>query len=109
MLAPKPPLQVQQFEGKYPEIWKDFSEFTDKCHDGGPLDEKSRRILKIGISIGAGLEGGLHSAVRHALAAGISADEISHAAVLAISTIGFPASMRALTWIEDCIVKTETP
>ena len=102
-MVPKLPLPVQKFEEKYPEIWKAFSEFTDKCHDGGPLDEKSRRILKIGIAIGAGLEGGLHSAVRHALAAGISADELRHAAVLSISTIGFPASMRALSWIEDCI------
>jgi 4-carboxymuconolactone decarboxylase len=100
---PERPKTVQQFEEKYPEVWKAFTDLAERSHTSGPLDERSRRFVKIGIAIGAGLEGGLHSAVRHALAAGIPADEIRHAAVLAISTVGFPAATRAMTWIEDCM------
>jgi alkylhydroperoxidase/carboxymuconolactone decarboxylase family protein YurZ len=45
--------------------------------------------------------------VRHALAEGFTPAEVRHAGVLAISTIGFPASMRALTWMQDCIAEYE--
>jgi 4-carboxymuconolactone decarboxylase len=78
-----------------------FSELSDHCHEGGPLDDKSRRLVKLAIAVAAGLEGGTHSAVRHAKDAGISQKEMEHVAVLAITTIGFPSAMRALSWIRD--------
>ena len=99
----KPPNTVQHFQETYGDVWKAFSALADKCHEAGPLDERNRRALKLGLAIGAGLEGGVHSAVRHALASGFTPDEVRHAAILAISTIGFPSSMRAFTWIQDCL------
>jgi 4-carboxymuconolactone decarboxylase len=91
----------ENFRDSYPEIWKAFSELSDHCHEGGPLDDKSRRLVKLAIAVAAGLEGGTHSAVRHAKDAGISQKELEHVAVLAITTIGFPSAMRALSWIRD--------
>jgi alkylhydroperoxidase/carboxymuconolactone decarboxylase family protein YurZ len=34
-------------------------------------------------------------------AEGLSADELHHVAYLAITTLGWPHAIRALTWIED--------
>jgi len=42
-------------------------------HETGPLDEKSRRLVKLALSVGAGLEGGTHSAAWSALQSGITA------------------------------------
>jgi 4-carboxymuconolactone decarboxylase len=40
------------------------------------IDEKTQRLGKLAIAVGAGIEGGTHSAVRHASEAGITPDEI---------------------------------
>src|ERR1700756_3072531 len=95
---PKP---VEELWKGYPTVWKAFNELGERCHEAGPLDEKSRRLVKLAMSIGAGLEGATHSAVRNARKAGITPEEIDHVAVLAISTLGFPAATRAMTWIQD--------
>jgi alkylhydroperoxidase/carboxymuconolactone decarboxylase family protein YurZ len=41
--------------------------------------------------------------MRKCVEAGVSADEIRHVALLSIPTIGFPATMAALTWVEDVL------
>ncbi|HEX8745783.1 MAG TPA: carboxymuconolactone decarboxylase family protein [Pyrinomonadaceae bacterium] len=95
------PSPVRGFRDDYKEVWQAFTELGDSCHKAGPLDERARRLVKLALAVGAGLEGGTHSAVRNGLSAGLTPEEMKHVAVLAITTIGLPASMRALTWIGD--------
>src|SRR3972149_583642 len=75
------------------------------CHPAGPLDERTRRLVKLGIAIGARLEGAVHSHTKRAVEGGISEDEIIHVALLAITTIGFPSTIAAITWIKDVLKK----
>lgn len=77
----------------------------DECHGAGPLDDRVRRLVKVGIAAAAQSEGAVHSAVRHAKAAGISAAEIHHVIVLSITTIGFPRAMAAMSWADDILRK----
>jgi alkylhydroperoxidase/carboxymuconolactone decarboxylase family protein YurZ len=95
---PKP---VEEFRKSYPEVWKAFEQLGQQCHQAGPLDEKSRRLVKLALSVGAGLEGGTHSAVRNALKTGVTREELNQVAVLAVTTLGVPAAIRAFTWISD--------
>ena len=97
------PQPVEDFRTQYSDVWKAFNELGDKCHEAGPLNEKTRRLVKVALAIAAGLEGGTHSAVRNALKSGVDPGEIRHVAVLGITTIGLPATVRALTWIKDCM------
>ncbi|MEK6650850.1 MAG: carboxymuconolactone decarboxylase family protein, partial [Bacteroidota bacterium] len=53
------------------------------------------------------LEGGAHAHVPKALEVGVSPADLRHVALLAIPTIGFPASMAAMSWIDD--VLTDAP
>jgi 4-carboxymuconolactone decarboxylase len=39
------------------------------------------------------------------LAEGISAEEMRHVALLAITTIGWPSAIARLSWIEDIVSK----
>jgi 4-carboxymuconolactone decarboxylase len=100
-VAEQLPKAVNEFRKRHPEVWKAFNELGERCHEAGPLDEKSRRLVKLALCIGAGLEGGAHSAVRNAHQSGITAQEMDHVALLAISTLGLPAATRAMTWIAD--------
>ncbi|MDA2920557.1 carboxymuconolactone decarboxylase family protein [Desulfobacterota bacterium AH_259_B03_O07] len=97
------PPSLQEFIKKYPEIWQAYENLGDKCHEVGPLDEKTRRLVNLGIAIGARLEGAVHSHTKRTLQAGISEDEILHVALLAITTIGFPSTIAAITWIRDIL------
>src|SRR5215471_7177295 len=99
---PKPTRALQK---EFPKVWKSFQELGKQCHSAGPLDERVRRLVKIGIAAAAQSEGAVHSAVRHAKAAGISADEIRHVIVLSITTIGFPRAMAAMSWADDVLQK----
>ena len=95
---PKP---VEQFRKRYADVWKAFDELGQRCHQAGPLDEKTRRLIKVALSIGAGLEGATHSAVRNAVTSGVTAEELNQVAVLAVTTLGLPAAIRGFTWISD--------
>ena len=97
----KPSKHNENFREKYPDVWRAFSKLAEECHEAGPLDEKTRRLVKVALAIGAGLEGATHSAVRHAIDAGTSEGELAHIAALGITTLGFPSAMRALSWIND--------
>lgn len=97
------PKSVVSFKQKYPAVWNAFAALGEQCHEAGPLDEKSRRLIKLGIAISAQHEGAVHSATRQALSYGITAEELFHTAILAITTIGWPAAYAAMTWIDDVI------
>ena len=47
---PKP---VEELWKRYPTVWKAFNELGSRCHEAGPLDEKSRRLVKLALSVGA--------------------------------------------------------
>ena len=98
---PKPSTAAEKIRTRYPAVWQAFSNLAQACHDTGPLDEKTRRLVKLAIAVGAGTEGGTHSAVRHATEAGITPEEMEHVVLLSITTIGLPAAGRAFTWIHD--------
>jgi alkylhydroperoxidase/carboxymuconolactone decarboxylase family protein YurZ len=88
------------FKSRHQGVWSAFEQLANTCHESGPLDEKTRRLIKVALSIGAGLEGATHSAVRHAKESGASQAEIDQVAILAITTLGFPSAMRAMTWLD---------
>ncbi len=92
---------------KHPKVWKAYAALGEAVSEAGPLDARSRRLVKLALAIGAQSEGAVHSHARQALDEGLPADEIKHAALLAITTLGFPKAVAALSWIED--VTDQTP
>lgn len=97
------PKRYISFQRQYPDIAKAYEQLGAACHGTGPLDAKTRALVKVALSIGAKLEGGAHSHVRKALEASVGEDELRHVALLAIPTIGFPSAMAAMSWIDDVI------
>jgi 4-carboxymuconolactone decarboxylase len=67
----------------------------------GPLDERTQRLIKLGIAIGAQAEGAVRSSVRKALDMGVSSEELRHVAVLAVTTAGFPTAIAGLAWVDE--------
>jgi alkylhydroperoxidase/carboxymuconolactone decarboxylase family protein YurZ len=84
-----------------PDIWEAFQRLGAAASDAGPLDERTRRLVNLALAIGADSEGATHSHGRRGLAEGLSREELEHVAYLAITTLGWPRAIRALTWIRD--------
>jgi 4-carboxymuconolactone decarboxylase len=80
-----------------------YERLGEAASDAGPLTRRERALVKIGLSAGARLEGGLHSHVRKALEAGVEPAAIRHAVLLALPTLGLPSMMAALSWAEDVL------
>ncbi len=99
------PLRFQEFNKENPRIAEAYEKLASECHNSGPLSEKERSLVKLGIAIGSGMEGSVHSQIRKGLDAGLRPDEIRHAFLLALTAIGFPRMMAALTWAEDILNK----
>jgi alkylhydroperoxidase/carboxymuconolactone decarboxylase family protein YurZ len=101
------PYIYRGFQQQFPEISKAYDELALKCHGWGPLDAKTRRLIKLGIAIGLSSEGGVRSHARRALAEGATTDELRHAALLAFTTVGFPTMIAAMKWVDEVIDKQQ--
>jgi 4-carboxymuconolactone decarboxylase len=101
----KVPVRFQEFNKKHPRIAEAYEGLAAECHKAGPLNETERALVKLGIAIGSGMEGSVHSQVRKALDAGLRPSEIEHAFLLGLTALGFPSMMAALTWAEDILSK----
>lgn len=97
------PKRFKIFTENYPDVADAYEALGTAVHKAGPLDEKTRALIKLAISTGARLEGAVHSHTRKALKAGVTADELRHAVMLALPTIGLPSTMAALSWVDDIL------
>lgn len=97
------PKRYKKFMNDFPEIGNSYEKLGDAVHAAGPLDEKTRALIKLAVSTGARLEGAVHSHARKALKTGCTKDEMRHVALLSLPTIGLPSMMAALSWIDDIV------
>lgn len=97
------PKHYLNFKEKFPDIADAYENLGDAVHKSGPLDDKTRALIKLAVSAGAGLEGAVHAQVRKSLELGITAEEIRHTILLSFPTIGFPSMMAALSWVNDIL------
>jgi 4-carboxymuconolactone decarboxylase len=101
----KLPKRFEKLKKDYPEVASAYELLGKAVHTSGPLDDKTRSLIKLAISTGAGLEGAVHSHTRKALELGISKDEIRQTVLLALPTIGLPSTMAAMSWVDDLLEK----
>jgi 4-carboxymuconolactone decarboxylase len=103
-----PPRPYRDFVARYPELAEAWDAARRAEQSSGPLSERDRRAIKLGIAIGAQRQGAVSSATRKALAAGLEPAEIEQVVALATSTIGFPASVACHGWIRDAMTPHST-
>jgi alkylhydroperoxidase/carboxymuconolactone decarboxylase family protein YurZ len=101
------PQVYESFAKKYPQVLKDYQQLGKSCRTAGPLEEKYQDLIKLGIAIGANSRGAVMSAVRKALAAGATPEEISQSVLLALTTTGFPNMIAAMGWVNEVLEKQD--
>jgi alkylhydroperoxidase/carboxymuconolactone decarboxylase family protein YurZ len=99
---PKPPQTHDDFVEVFPELaeaWQALGAAGKK----GPLDERTARLVKLAVAMGAQQEGAVHASVRKGLAMGITRQELEQVVALCAGTLGLPKTVAAYTWIKDLL------
>jgi len=92
-----------RFRSGYPDVASALDALAEAVDGAGPLDERTARLVKLGLAIGALAEGSVRSNARKALAAGASPEEVRHVGLLAITTCGFPAAIAGIGWVDEVL------
>lgn len=99
------PEPFQKFEREHPKVHQAYEALAAAAHESGPLDERTRRLVKLAISVGASLEGAVRSQTWQAKDAGVTETEIDHVVLLSLTTIGLPSMVAARTWVASALAE----
>ena len=84
------------FKEEFPEIHAKNEDLGKEIHEeSGPLPDKIRWLLKIAISAASQHMIALETHIEKGKEAGLTDQEIGHALLMLIQTVGFPAYMEA--------------
>lgn len=97
------PRVYRDLRAENPGIAAAYDALGDACRGAGPLSERDQRLVKLGIAIGLGSEGGVRSHVRRGLNEGITQEDLLHAIAIAIPTAGLPATAAAYKWAHEVL------
>ena len=100
---PQLPRAFEKFCRENPAVATAYQALGEACAKAGPLDAKTRELVKLGMAIGGRLEGAVHSHARRALEAGATAEQVRHVVALAAPTLGLPTTVAAHTWVEETL------
>lgn len=100
--APKPPQAYDDFVTRFPKLRQAWDHVGEAGREG-PLDDKTRRLVKLAIAIGAMSDGAVRANVRKALAMGVSKAEVEQVIALAPAAIGFPGTVAVHSWVKDIL------
>jgi AhpD family alkylhydroperoxidase len=92
-------------QARFPEVLQAVENLGTTVRSAGPLDNKTAELIQLGVAAAAGSIGAVQSHTRRALEAGASREEVEHALLLLVSTIGFPQVAAALSWVEKVFSK----
>lgn len=92
--------KVKQF---HPEYMKAVEDLGLAAKSAGPVDAKTAELIQLGASIACKSEGAVHSHTKRALEAGATKEEIRHTVLILSNTIGFPAVMAGMSWVNDIL------
>jgi AhpD family alkylhydroperoxidase len=85
-----------KFKDDFPKVYSDHETLGKEIHENsGPLDEKTRWLIKIAISGASRHALALETHITKAREAGVTDDEMKQALLLLIQTTGFPTFMEA--------------
>ena len=102
-----PPRSWRRFAHEYPEVVEAYDALSEVCRRTGPLDEATVALVKLAVSVGCGADRTVHAHAKKALRAGADPEALRQIALIAMPTIGLPAALDALRWVDESIAETQ--
>ena len=99
----RPPRNWQRLTDEYPEVVAAYDTLSNVCRHAGPLDEPTIALAKLAVSVGLGSQRTVHAHTKKALRAGVDPEALRQVALVALPTVGLPAALDSLRWIDESI------
>jgi alkylhydroperoxidase/carboxymuconolactone decarboxylase family protein YurZ len=99
------PEPFQKLGRDHPQVHEAYEALAAAAHESGPLDDRTRRLVKLAIAVGARMEGAVRSHTWQAKEAGVTEVEMDHVVLLALTTIGLPSTVAARTWVASALAQ----
>ncbi len=97
------PRTWQRLSNEYPAVAGAYSDLTEAIRATGPLDAATIALVKVAVSVGRGSWRTVHAHAKKALHGGVHPDALRHVALISLPTVGLPAALDALRWIDESI------
>lgn len=101
-----PPPSWQRLAREYPDVVAAYDTLSEACRQAGPLDESTVALVKLAVSVGCGAERTVHAHAKKAIRAGVDPESLRQVALIALPTVGLPAALDALRWVDESIRET---
>ncbi|MDT8319820.1 MAG: carboxymuconolactone decarboxylase family protein [Xanthomonadales bacterium] len=98
----------QAFREQHPDVLRAYESLGEAASREGPLDNKTRELVKLGMAAASQSVSAVKSHTHRALEAGAVTEEIEHAIILGVTTLGFPGMMAALSWAKAAMESDRT-
>jgi len=102
------PRSWQRLSEEYSDVVAAYDILSDVCRHAGPLDQSTVALVKLAVSVGRGAGRTVHSHAKKALRAGADPQALRQIALVALPTVGLPAALDALRWIDESIHEATT-
>lgn len=99
------PERYKEVKKQYPDLFGLYEKLGESTLKAGPLDAKSIHLVKLAFAAAAGMEGATHAHTRKCISSGFNPEELRHAIISGVTTLGMPTMMRALSWVDDELKK----
>jgi AhpD family alkylhydroperoxidase len=100
-----PSKHYQELTKRFPGVMAAIENLGTAVREECVIDGKTSELIQLAAAAAIQSEGSVHSHTRRAIQAGASKDEIYHALILLVSTIGFPKVSAAISWARDVLDK----
>ncbi|MBK6963738.1 MAG: carboxymuconolactone decarboxylase family protein [Bacteroidales bacterium] len=97
------PKHYEKNKVSYPAYFEALEKLGETIRETSPLPENTMCLINLAAAAAIQSEGSVHSHTRRAIEAGCSPEEIRHSILLLTSTIGFPRTMAAMSWVNDLL------
>ena len=97
------PKHFTNFVDEYPDVWDAHQRLTEACAECGPLDRKTRELIKTSISGALGLETAVERHAVMAVQQGAKPEEVHQAIMQLVTIAGFPRASAALKWADRAL------
>jgi AhpD family alkylhydroperoxidase len=97
------PKHFASLQKRFSEVIAASEQLGKTAKKAGPLDEKTAHLVQLAAAAAIRSHGAVHSHARRALQAGASPEELYHAIIVLISTVGLPVVAAAIGWVDDIV------
>ncbi len=87
----------------HPEYIEAVERLGKTAKEAGPVDAKTAQLIQLAASVACKSEGAVHSHTKRALDEGATKSEIRHCIIILSNTLGFPAVMAGMSWVNDIL------